>query len=58
MDMIVDDKSTLYRIKFILLLVFQIAAIILSLIIFLFFIKQHRVLQNIQYKAILSFIYC
>lgn len=47
------DKSTLHRTKFILLLIFQIPSILLTISIFLYFIKHPAHVRNIRHQALL-----
>ncbi|UJR32679.1 hypothetical protein I4U23_020139 [Adineta vaga] len=53
MDVIEDDKSTLYQVKFYILIILQIPAILLTLFIFIFFIKNRLLLNNLQNQALL-----
>jgi hypothetical protein len=48
-----NNNSMLYRVKFSLLLALQIPAIILSLLIFVFFYKHHAALRALQNQALL-----
>jgi len=48
-----NDKSVLYRIKFFILIILQIPSIIISLLIFVFFITHRTCLNNPQNQAIL-----
>ncbi|UJR32524.1 hypothetical protein I4U23_019986 [Adineta vaga] len=48
-----DSLATLYRIKFIFLLTFQIFGIAISLLIFWFFLTHRALLRDIRHQAIL-----
>lgn len=52
-DTIENNKSNLYHIKFSILLALQIPAIIISLVIFIFFWKHHNILRIPQNQALL-----
>ena len=53
METLQNNKSNLYRVKFILLLVLQIPALLLILMIFIYFLTNRRQLKDVRHKALL-----
>ncbi|CAF1052241.1 unnamed protein product [Rotaria sordida] len=56
MEIFEDNKFVLHRIKFFILIILQISAIVISLLIFAFFITHRAILNILQNQALLALI--